>query len=76
MLPMGMPDTDPFPYADYVVTNKTYLDLNAGISYAFSNRLSAFAKGHNLLTTHYKRFYNYPVQGIQILGGITYKFDL
>jgi len=76
ILPLVVPAIYPFPYEDYIVTNNTYLDLNAGISYAFSNRLSAFAKGHNLLTTHYKRFYNYPVQGIQVLGGITYKFDL
>lgn len=61
---------------DYVVTNDAYLDFNAGISYAFTNRLSAFAKGHNLFGTNYNRFYNYPVQGIQVLGGITYKFDL
>lgn len=65
-----------FDAADYSVTNGTYLDLNAEISYAFTNRLSAFAKGNNLLGTKYKRYYNYPVQGIQVLGGITYKFDL
>ena len=63
-------------YEDYIVTNSTYLDLNFGISYAFTEQLSAFAKGHNLLTSHYKRYYNYPVQSIQVLGGITYKFDL
>ena len=60
----------------YIKTNGTYLDLNAEISYAFTNRLTAFAKGNNLLGTKYKRYYNFPVQGIQILGGITYKFDL
>ena len=61
---------------DYIVYMGTYLDLNAEISYAFTNRLSAFAKGNNLLGTKYNRYYNYPVQGIQVLGGITYKFNL
>jgi len=61
---------------DYIVEMGAYLDLNAEISYAFTNRLSAFAKGNNLLGTKYKRFHNYPVQGLQVLGGITYKFDL
>ena len=53
-----------------------YIDLNAGIKYVFNERLTAFVKGHNLLNTRYERFYHYPVQGIQVLGGITYKFDL
>jgi hypothetical protein len=61
---------------DYIVKMGTYLDLNAEISYAFTERLSAFAKGNNLLGTKYKRFYNYQVQGIQVLGGITYKFNM
>ncbi len=61
---------------DFIVTNDSYLDFNLGFSYAFTERLSAFAKGHNLFGTSYNRFYNYPVQSMQVLGGITYKFDL
>jgi hypothetical protein len=61
---------------DYIVTNGTFMDLNASLSYSFTERLSAFAKAHNLLTDHYYRYRNYPVQGLQVLGGITYKFDL
>ena len=60
----------------YVLTNKAYIDLNAGISYAFTNKLSAFAKGHNLLGMKYNRFYNYKTQGLQVLAGITFKFDM
>lgn len=65
-----------FAPEDYKVDLGVYLDLNAELAYAFTERLSAFAKMSNLLSTKYKRFYNYPVQGLQILGGITYKFDL
>jgi hypothetical protein len=62
--------------ADNTITNDSYIDLNAGISYSFSNRLSAFAKAHNLLGSNYQRFANYKVQGIQVLAGITFKFDM
>lgn len=65
-----------FAPEDYTVSSGTFIDLNAEMSYTFTERLSAFAKANNLLTTHYKRYYNYPVQGLQVLAGITYKFDL
>ncbi len=57
-------------------TVKAYVDLNLGLSYAFSSQLSAFVKGHNLLGTSYSRFYNYPTQGAQVLGGVIFKFDM
>lgn len=69
---------DPFGFQSITqqVTLGSYLDMNASLSYAFTDRLSAFGKLNNLLGTNYNRFYNYPVQGLQVLGGITYKFDL
>ncbi len=72
-IPYGI--VNPVP-EDYKVDLGVYLDLNAELAYAFTERLSAFAKTRNLLSTKYKRFYNYPVQGLQVLGGLTYKFDL
>lgn len=65
-----------FAPENYVVSSGTYLDLNAALSYQFTDKLSAFAKANNLLTTNYKRYFNYPVQGMQVLAGITFKFDL
>lgn len=58
------------------ITNKSFVDLNANIKYRFSDRLSAFIEGNNLFGKNYQRFTNYKVQGIQVLGGIKYKFDL
>jgi len=75
-IPRILPIEEPISYENYIVSNKTYLDLNIGVSYAFTNQLSAFAKGHNLLSGKYARYYHYPVQGIQVLAGITYKFDM
>lgn len=59
-----------------IFTNESYLDLNLNGGYNFSDRLTAFAKINNALGEKYHRFFNYQVQTLQILGGITYKFDL
>lgn len=59
-----------------IVINESYLDLNLNGGYNFSDRLTAFAKINNALGEKYHRFLNYQVQTLQILGGITYKFDL
>jgi outer membrane receptor protein involved in Fe transport len=60
---------------DEVVTLKSYFDLNAHIGYKFSERLTFFLKGNNLANQDYQKWLNYPVQGLQILGGASYKFD-
>lgn len=59
-----------------IITNESYMDLNLNGGYNFSDRLTAFAKINNALGEKYHRFLNYQVQTLQILGGITYKFDL
>jgi hypothetical protein len=58
------------------LTNKSYIDLNLNFGYNFTNRLTAFANANNVLGTNYKKFTNFQVQGIQVLAGIKYKFDL
>jgi len=59
-----------------VVENKSFMDLNLNGGYIFSDRLTAFAKINNALGEKYHTFVNYQVQTLQILAGITYKFDL
>jgi len=63
----------PFPIED--VTLKSYFDLNAHVGYKFSDRMTFFLKGNNLANQDYQRWLNFPVQGIQVLGGASYKFD-
>lgn len=58
-----------------VVTLDSYVDLNANVGYRFNDQLSIFARGNNLLGTNYERWQDFPVQGIQVLAGATYKFD-
>lgn len=58
-----------------VNTLDPYADLNANLGYRFNDRLSIFAKGYNLLGDSYEKWQNYPVFGLQVMAGATYKFD-
>lgn len=66
---------DVFPQLKTVVTLDAYADLNANLGYRFNDRLSAFVRGNNLLGNNYERWMDYPVLGLQVLAGVTYKFD-
>ena len=57
------------------VTLDGYTDLNANLGYRFNDQLSIFVKGNNLLGNNYQKWSNFPVEGIQVLAGATYKFD-
>jgi hypothetical protein len=63
------------PTFDTEVTLDSFFDLNAHIGYKHSERLTFFLKGNNLANQDYQRWLYYPVQGIQVLGGASYKFD-
>jgi hypothetical protein len=52
-----------------------FVDANVHLGYRVTEQLSVFLKGNNLLGDNYQKWYNFPVQGIQVLGGATYKFD-
>lgn len=54
---------------------ESFVDLNLNAGYRFNDQLSIFVKGNNLLNDSYQRWSNYPVLGIQVLAGATYKFD-
>lgn len=53
----------------------SYVDLNAKIAYRFNDQLSAFVRGYNLIGDNYEQWVDYPVLGLQVMAGITYKFD-
>ncbi|SFW71067.1 hypothetical protein SAMN02927921_03535 [Sinomicrobium oceani] len=59
-----------------VVTLDSYFDVNARAGYRFNDQLSVFVKANNIANNQYTRWMNYQVQGFQILGGVTYKFDM
>lgn len=59
----------------YVMDLESYFDMNANVGYRFNDRLSIFAKGQNLLGENYEKWKSYPVYGLQVMAGATYKFD-
>lgn len=66
-----------FPPAYYPETTnlKSYLDANFNIGYQHSDRLTGFLKFNNIANQSYQKWMNYPVQGLQVLLGASYKFD-
>jgi hypothetical protein len=54
---------------------EAYVDININGGYHFNDKFSAFLNVNNVLNNEYQRFSNFTVQGLQVLGGITYKFD-
>jgi hypothetical protein len=58
-----------------IVSLDNYFDLNLNVGYRFNDKLSIFARGHNLLGDNYERWVDYPVFGMQVMAGATYKFD-
>lgn len=54
---------------------ESYFDANAHLGYRINDRWTAYVKANNIANQDYQRWLNYPVQGIQFLAGITYKFD-
>jgi RNAse (barnase) inhibitor barstar len=53
---------------------EAFYDISMGLDYRFKNKLSAFVQANNLLNNRYQRWYNYPVYGFNIIGGITMIF--
>jgi hypothetical protein len=62
------------PVQAEVVKLPALVDLQFNLDYAVSSRLSVFATGSNLLNRSNTRWMNYPVRGIQGLGGLSFKF--
>jgi len=54
---------------------ESYFDANAHLGYRINDRWTAYIKANNIANQDYQRWLNYPVQGIQFLAGVTYKFD-
>lgn len=65
----------PSSFPATLVTLDAYFDANAHLGYRINDQLSIFAKGSNLANNQYQRWANFGVQGLQVLGGVTYKFD-
>jgi hypothetical protein len=49
-------------------------DVNLGVEYRYNKRVSGFVNFNNIAAQRYRRWYNYPVQGIQVMAGVTFRF--
>lgn len=57
-----------------VVKAKGFLDANLRVNYQLNDQIGFFVKGNNLLNDNYDSWYNYKVQGIQGMIGLSYQF--
>lgn len=53
-----------------------YADLNVKVGYRPSSSWTVFLNGNNLLNKNYSHWNGFQNQGLQVLGGAIYKFDL
>lgn len=73
---VALPNTDPGLYPATLLTLDGFFDANLQLGYHVNEQLSLFAKASNLANNSYQRWAQFPVQGFQVLGGVSYKFDL
>ena len=62
------------PVADTRVELDPAFDLNVRTEYLISKSFSIFAQFNNVTSNQYPLFFNYPVRGFQVLGGLTWSF--
>jgi hypothetical protein len=56
------------------VSLKSGFDLSAGVEYKVNKQFSAWIDANNILNDKYERWHNYPVYGLNLLGGIIIRF--
>ncbi len=62
------------PETSQVETLKEALDLKVKATYFVSKQVSLFVLGENLISSKYPVFLNYPVRGLQVMGGVSWSF--
>jgi hypothetical protein len=68
------PDVQLAENGQHYVNLGTIVDINLGLEYRYTPRLSVFLQANNLAAQRYSRWNSYPVQPIQVIGGITARF--
>jgi hypothetical protein len=53
---------------------KGTVDVNAGLEYRYTKRLSLFLQLNNIAALEYNKWNKYPTQRFNLLGGLTYVF--
>ena len=63
------------PDTNIRVTNSAYFDINLNGIYNIDDKFDIFVNVNNILSTNYQVYTNFKVQGLQVFGGVKYKFD-
>jgi len=58
----------------YIYSLPTFVDMNISAEYRYNQKVSAFIQFNNFTAKKYQYWENFPVQSINILGGITISF--
>lgn len=58
----------------YAVPLGFIADANLSVEYRYNKRISAFLNFNNIAAQRYKRWNNYPTQGLQAMAGVTFRF--
>ena len=69
------------PTVDYDIENDKYvynlkplIDMNLSAEYRYNKKVSGFIQFNNFIGKKYQYWSNFPVQSINILGGVTFSF--
>lgn len=73
---VALENTAPEDFPARIVSLDSFFDANIELGYHLNDQLSVFARGSNLTNNAYQRWANFRVQGLQVLAGVRYKFDL
>jgi hypothetical protein len=72
---VAVENVPPSEFPVTLVSLEGFFDANAHVGYRVNDQLSLVIKASNIANNNYQRWANFQVQGLQILGGATYKFD-
>ena len=73
---LAVQNVSPEDFPASIVTLDGFLDVNIHVGYHLNDQLTIFARGSNLANNAYQRWANFRVQGLQVLAGVSYRFDL
>ena len=63
-----------FGYGQYGKKLKPIFDMNLGVEYRYTNRLSAYIQFNNITANNNTEWNGYAMQRFNVIGGLTYRF--
>lgn len=51
-----------------------WIDISLSFNYLITENISAFINANNILSQGYEKYYNYPVQKLNLMAGVGFSF--